>query len=102
MTQANQNKQKRLIKVLALPEADPTLKAAEVLRTWSMVPELTRKVEQAGKGYAKMQYDREFGIEENTPILEEEKEKKSDGGEDEEGDHEYQRKKPKRTKEQID
>ncbi len=48
-----------------------------------------------------MQYNREFGFEENTP-KEEVKKSDDDEEEGEEGDHDFQRKKPKKTKEQID
>ena len=42
-------------KVLALPCSDETLKSPEVLSTWAVVPDMARRIEQAGKGYAQLQ-----------------------------------------------
>jgi len=38
-------KQKKQTKVLALPPSDDTLIEAKVMRTWSMVPKMIRKIE---------------------------------------------------------
>ena len=43
MTQNIKNRRSKL--VLALPEADSTLTEAQILRTWSMVPDAGRKIE---------------------------------------------------------
>jgi len=61
---------KKSQKLLALPVSDDTLDAPSVLTSWAMVPGLARKIEQAGHGYAEMQYNRVHG----KPVLEEPKE----------------------------
>jgi hypothetical protein len=93
--------------MLALPDADASLKGPEIVRNWSLVPEFAKKIEQAGKGYAALQHLVEFGPKEEEKVVEEEV-KKSDS-DDENGDDEddgtakdYARKKPKKTKEEID
>lgn len=69
-----------------------------VLDTWAIVPEIARKIEQAGKGYAQMQHLFEFGP--KIEVKEEEKKGSSEDDEDgEEGEHhDFERKKPKKSK----
>lgn len=62
---------------------------------------MAKKIEQAGKGYAELQFKREFGPAEEDK--DSGSEKKSTEEDEEEGDHkEFARKKPKKTKDEID
>jgi hypothetical protein len=53
---------------LALPPSDPTLTAPKVISTFLLS---SKKIEQAGKGYAKLQSERKFGkLEEERKLTE--------------------------------
>jgi len=75
---------------LAIGPADPTLLQPTVITTFHIVPALAKRVEQAGKGYAKMQT--KFHYKDTEQIEEEEDEATVGDG---------QTKKKKRTVEEI-
>lgn len=68
-----------MAKLLALPASDPELSGPTVSRTFSMVPQLAKKIEPVGHGYAKLQYNFLNGI--RAQPLEEEKKREVDDDE---------------------
>lgn len=89
---------------LALQDADPNLAAPSVLSTICIVPELARRIEPVGKFYAALQHRRMFGVkeEEEEKVPGSEKSRSEDDDEEEAKTHNFEHKKNKRTKEEID
>jgi hypothetical protein len=97
--------------MLALPPADPSLKANEICSTFSLVPDIKKQIEQVGSGYEKLK--KKYGrlskrreIDQNAILsddeIEEEVKQKGDGQDDGSNNDNYEKKRKRRTKEDIE
>jgi DnaJ homolog subfamily C member 2 len=96
--------------LLALPPSEPNLHSPQVISTFSLVPDLAKKIEPVGKFYAQLQYRVKNNLEEidHRKAREEDKNAQDEGQneiDDAEADanaKDYEKKRKKRTKDDIE